>query len=58
MNNRNLQTGNIFMTTLKVAIRGTLKVAIIAIAWSLKFSGLFLSGLGETIERIVIKTHS
>lgn len=58
MNNRNLQAGNIFMSTLKVAIRSTLKVAIISIAWILKFSGLFLSRLGETIERIVIKTHS
>jgi hypothetical protein len=58
MNNKNLQIGNIFMTTLKVVIRSTLKVTMITLAWGLKFSGLFLSRLGETIERIIIKTHS
>ncbi|MBK7763313.1 MAG: hypothetical protein IPI46_08050 [Bacteroidetes bacterium] len=57
MQNRNLQTGNIFVSSLITTIKHALIISTIGLAWGLKFSGLALTKLGETLERITNKTN-
>lgn len=57
MSNKQLQSGNIFITSIVATVKHTFKLSIIVCAWSLKFSGMFLSKCGETIEQILIKSH-
>jgi hypothetical protein len=52
-----LQTGNIFVSSIMTTLKHATKVSFISLAWALKFTGLFLSKCGETIESIILKSH-
>lgn len=49
---------NIFVESLKGLLKNALKMALILLAWILKFTGIAMSKVGESIEKIVIKRSS
>ena len=53
------QTANrIFIASLKSLVQNAFKLCIIAFAWCMKLIGLFLTKVGDAVERIVIKKNS
>lgn len=57
MNHRELQSGSILVRSVGSLIKHAFRISIIALAYTMKFSGLFLTRIGETVESIIVKTH-
>ncbi len=49
---------SIFAESLKGLFKSAFKMMFILIAWILKFSGIAISKIGESIEKIIIKRSS
>jgi hypothetical protein len=51
----NQTASNIFVVALKALVISTVKIALIAFAWTIKLIGVTLTKCAETIEKIMIK---
>lgn len=56
MSDKNAQS--IFVESLKGLLKSVFKMIFILIAWVLRFSGIAISKIGESIEKIIVKRSS
>jgi hypothetical protein len=49
--------GSLIASAVKGLLKALLQLIVILLAWSFRLVGLFLSKLGETLEKIIVKRH-
>jgi hypothetical protein len=52
------KSSSVFSEAIKMLVKSVVKLVSLLIAWGLKFTGLALNVIGQTIERIVVKKSS
>jgi hypothetical protein len=50
------QATNIFIQSIKGMFKAAFKVILLALSWSLSITGMLLTKIAETIQRLIIKT--